>query len=348
MEYIIIATITDADGNTTTTQTTTTATDAKQAHDHATTTDGAQIRVYPSTTTAAGIARGAVMIARRTAVNAVMRTGGNETQNCIERETAAINARIRGAETAERILSVVNDYSQDTREFFSTAAAALSCAAAQGMEIVDQYRAAYSELNAAIHAQRAATEYEISTEFLTDGGGDLVSINTAIASIMRGGDKWTPTDGGNMDAATAARLGAAIADAMRLLSPTQRRIAELLGRGYSQRRIAEMTGRAVSTVAQNIAILRGKIAGYISGAAAEFAYMMDGHNGGSTVRVDVATAAATAAETAAAAHNGGANNRRTDGGKERKAASDKTTQAERARRYRERKAAERKAAEMNK
>ena len=348
MEYIIITTTTDADGNTTTTQTTTTATDAKQAHDHATTTDGAQIRVYPSTTTAAGIARGAVMIARRTAVNAVMRTGGNETQNRIERETAAINARIRGAETAERILSVVNDYSQDTREFFSTAAAALSCAAAQGTGIADQYRAAYRELNAAIHAQRAATEYEISTEFLTDGGGDLVSINTAIASIMRGGDKWTPTDGGNMDAATAARLGAAIADAMRLLSPTQRRIAELLGRGYSQRRIAEMTGRAVSTVAQNIAILRGKIAGYISGAAAEFTYMMDGHNGGSTVRVDVATAAATAAETAAAAHNGGANNRRTDGGKERKAASDKTTQAERARRYRERKAAERKAAETDK
>lgn len=341
MEYIILTTTTDADGNTTTTQTTTTATDARQAHDNATTTDGAQIRVYPSTTTAAGIARGAVMIARRTAVNAVMRTGGNETQNRIERETAAINIRIRGAETAERILSVVNDYSQDTREFFSTAAAALSCAAAQGIEIADQYRAAYRELNAAIHAQRAATEYEISTEFLTDGGGDLVSINTAIASIMRGGDKWTPTDGGNMDAATAARLGAAIADAMRLLSPTQRRIAELLGRGYSQRRIAEMTGRAVSTVAQNIAILRGKIAGYISGAAAEFAYMVDGHNNGSTVRVDVATAAA---ETAAA-HNSGADGRRTAAGAAKHKAAHN---AEYYREYRRRKAAERKAAETDK
>ena len=341
MEYIIITTTTDADGNATTTQPTTTATDAKQAHDHATTTDGAQIRVYPSTTTAAGIARGAAMIARRTAVNAVMRTGGNETQNRIERETAAINARIRGAETAERILSVVNDYSQDTREFFSTAAAALSCAAAQGTEIADQYRAAYRELNAAIHAQRAATEYEISTEFLTDGGGDLVSINTAIASIMRGGNKWTPTDGGNMDAATAARLGAAIADAMRLLSPTQRRIAELLGRGYSQRRIAEMTGRAVSTVAQNIAILRGKVAGYISGAAAEFAYIVDGHNGGSTVRVDVATAAA---ETAAA-HNGGADGRRTAAGAAKHKAAHN---AEYYREYRRRKAAERKAATTDK
>lgn len=341
MEYIIIATTTNADGNATTTQTTTTATDAKQAHDHATTTDGAQIRVYPSTTTAAGIARGAVMIARRTAVNAVMRTGGNETQNRIERETAAINARIRGAETAERILSVVNDYSQDTREFFSTAAAALSCAAAQGMGIADQYRAAYRELNAAIHAQRAATEYEISTEFLMDGGGDLVSINAAIASIMRGGDKWTPTDGGNMDAATAARLGAAIADAMRLLSPTQRRIAELLGRGYSQRRIAEMTGRAVSTVAQNIAILRGKVAKYISGAAAEFAYMVDGNNGGSTVRVDVATAAA---ETAAA-RNGGADGRRTAAGAAKHKAAHN---AEYYREYRRRKAAERKAAETDK
>lgn len=271
MRYIITITTTDANGNVTTTTTTTTATDARQAHEYAATiaADGAKIRVYPDTATAAGIARGAVMIARRTALNAIMRQG-TPTQHTIERETAAINARIRGAETAERILTVVNDYSHDTREFFAIAAAALSAAAANGKPIDEQYRVGYVELNAYIHSQRAATEYEISTEFLQDGGGDLVAINTAIASIIRGGDKWTPADGGEMDAATAARLGQAIADAMRIVTPTQRRIAELLARGYSQRQIADKTGRAITTIEKNIAILRGKIAGYISGAAAEF------------------------------------------------------------------------------
>ena len=324
MKYII--TITDNNGKTT--QTTTTATDARQAHDHAATiaADGATIRVYPATDTAAGIARGAIMVARRTAVNAVMRTGGNETQNKIERETAAINARIRGAETAERILSVVREYGHDTQEFVAIAAAALSTAAARGDNIINQYGAAYRELNAAIHAQRAATEYELSTEFIKDGGGDIVSINHAVAAIIRGGDNWTPTDGGTMDAATAARLGAAIADAMRTLSETQKRIVELLARGYSQRQIAEKTGKQLAAINRNIAIIRGKVSGYISGAAAEFAPLIH--------------AAATAA-AATAAKNGG---RTAAGAAKHKAAHN----AEYYREYRRRKAAARKAAETNK
>ena len=329
MKYII--TITDNDGMTT--QTTTTAADARQAHDHAATiaADGAQIRVYPSTTTAAGIARGAIMVARRTAVNAVMRTGGNETQNRIERETAAINARIRGAETADRILSVVREYDHNTQEFVSIAAAALSTAAAQGLEISAQYKAAYRELNAAIHAQRAATEYELSTEFLTDGGGDIVSINHAIAAIIRGGDNWTPTDGGTMDAETAARLGAAIADAMRTLSETQRHIVELLARGYSQRQIAEKTGKQLATINRNIAIIRGKVSEYISGAAAEFTPLIQ---------------AAETAAAATAAKNGG---RTAAGAARHKAAHNAEYYREyRARKAAERKAAERKAAETNK
>ena len=326
MKYYITATMTTDNDNMTTAAATITATDAKQAHDTAAALypTAAAIRVYPSTDTAAGLARGALMITRRTAVNAVMRTGGNPTQSRIERETAAVNARCHGAETAERIISVVADYSQDTQEFFATAAAALACATAQGMEIPAQYAAAYKELNASIQAQRAATEYEISTEFLTDGGGDLIAINTAISAIIRGGDKWTAANGGEMDAETAERLGNAISVALRRVTPTQRRIAELLARGYSQRRIAEMTGRELATINRNIAVLRGKVAESLQGG--EFAEMVK---------------QAQAAAAAKAAANGG----RTAAGMERKAAQDKATQAERARRYRERKAAERKAAQ---
>ena len=338
MEYIIITTTTDADGNTTTTQTTTTATDARQAHDNAITTDGANVCVYPSTATDAGQARGAVMVMRRTAVNGIKRTGGNDTQRRIEKETAAINARIRGAETAERILSVVADYSHDTREYFSIAVTALSCAAAQGLDIAAQYDAAYTELNHAIHAQRAATAHEISTEFIRDGGGDIVAVNRAIAWILRGSDKWTPADGGTMDAATAARLDTVMNDASMLISPTQREIFKLLAQGYSQRQIAVKTGRELATVNRNIAILRGKIGDYIRATANEFAYCPDGHNGASTVRIDAATAAATAAAC------GG----RTADGQRRHAEQMQATQAERARRYRARKAAARKAATANK
>lgn len=331
MKYIIITTTTDANGNVTTT--TTTATDAKQARDHAITiaADGASVRVYPDTTTDAGQARGAVMVMRRTAANGIKKTGGNDTQRRIERETAAINARIRGAETAERIISVVADYSPDTQDYFDIAVSALSCTAAQGMDIAAQYSAAYAELNRAIHAQRAATAREISTEFIRDGGGDLVAVNRAIAWILRGSDKWTPTDGGEMDAETAARLDDAIHGGMTVLTPTQRDIFELLARGYSQRRISAKIGRELATVNRHVAILRGKLAGYIRDTMPDFAYRAGAHNGATTVRVDSATTAATAA----------AHTMTVD--RHANTAERKTQNAERARRYRERKAAERNA-----
>jgi len=338
MEYIYTITTTDADGNQTTTEYTINATDARTAHNAAEINKphGATVRVYPSTATAAGIMRGAVMVGRRTAINAIKRQG-TPTQHRIEREFAAINARLVGAETPERINAVIADYSADTQDFYSIAKTALITGydhtdkrthetvhyngLVDGATIGEQYHTAFIALNAYIHSQRAATEYEISTEFLTDGGGDLVAINTAISAIIRGGEKWTPTDGGEMDAATAARLGAAIADAMRIVTPTQRRIAELLGRGYSQRQIAENMGRELATVNRNIAIMRGKIAEYIREHTPEFVQLI------------------RTAETAAAAQ-GAANGGRTAAGAERKAAQDKATQAERARRYRERKAAQ--------
>lgn len=335
MEYIYTITTTDANGNQTTTEYTINATDARTAHNAAEINkpNGATVRVYPSTATAAGIMRGAVMVGRRTAINAIKRQG-TPTQHRIEREFAAINARLVGAETPERINAVIADYSADTQDFYSIALMALHAGRTAGTPIGEQYHGAFLTLNKYIHAQRAATEYELSTEFITDGGGDLVAINTAISAIIRGGEKWTPADGGEMDAATAARLGAAIADAMRTVSPTQRRIAELLARGYSQRQIAEKTGRKAASVNQNIAIMRGKIAEYIREHSPEFVQIIH------------------TAETAAAAqdvttHNASADKRRTEGGAARHAEQMKATQAERARRYRERKAAERAAARQN-
>jgi len=326
MRYIII--ITTADGRQTINHID--AQDARTAHEHgaAIAQDAsATIRVYPATqdehgaTIAAGIARGALMVARRTAANAVRRTGGNETQCRIDKELTAANARCHGAETAARIIEVISSYSADTQDFFGYAAQGITDGIAAGLDIAEQYHGAFIALNKFVHSQHSATEHELSTEFIIDGGGDIVAINTAISTIIRGGDKWTPTDGGGMDAETAARLGAAIAAAMRTVTPTQRKIAELTGRGYSQRQIAEKTGRAVVTVEKNLVNVRAKIAAYIRENAPEFAHMIDN------------------AETAAAVERW-ANGGRTVEGAKRKAAADKATQAERAKRYRMRKTLE--------
>ena len=330
MEYIYTITTTDANGNQTTNEYSVHAWDARAAHSAAAidAPHGATIRVYPHTGTAVGIMRGAVMVGRRTAINAIKRQG-TPTQHRIEREFAAINARLVGAETPERVAAVIADYSADTQDFYSIALCGLQEGRTAGASIAEQYHGAFLALNKYIHAQRAATEYEISTEFLTDGGGDLVAINTAISAIIRGGEKWTPTDGGEMDAATAARLGAAIANAMRSVTPTQRRIAELLGRGYSQRQIAENMGRELATVNRNIAIMRGKIAEYIREHSPEFVQLI------------------RTAETAAAAQ-GAANGGRTAAGAAREKENCKARHsAEYYREYRARKAAERKAAKQN-
>ena len=296
MKYIIIVTTPDNSGNVKHKKTTVNAPDAKTAH---ATAEKAlaklfpdSIRVYPDTATAAGLARGALMVARRTAVNATRR-GGNETQFRIEREFAAANARCVGAETAERILSVIADYSHDTQEFFGYAMQGLLDGVAAGLSIDEQYHGAFLTLNRYIQSTRAASEYETSTEFIIDGGGDIVAYRSAVACIIRGGDKWTPAPGGDMDRETAARLGAALSGAMRVLSPTQRDIVRDMAAGYSQRQIAARRGRSLSTVAQHIANIRVKVAAYIADNAPEFTEMATA----AAVKVEETVTAATAKKT---------------------------------------------------
>lgn len=359
MLYTIIVIDTNPTTNTTNTTTATIeAASAKEAHEHVIAVtakaSGADVRVYPALVDDnggmidLGIMRGALLVSKRTAVNAVKRGGGNigvdidnataaarakaaataarqaeNTHSAVVNrmfsmlgELNAANARCNGATTAARIDAVINEYSQDTREYFAIAAAALVDGVANGNDIYECYHGAYLALNKYLSGERAATVHELSTEYIVDGGGDIVAYNTAIASIIRGGDKWTPTDGANMDAATAARLGDAITAAAATLSPTQKRIVELTARGYSQRQIAEITGRERRTIEKNIAIIRAKIAAAMGNG--EFAAMIDN-----------ARTAASAAAT----------QKRTAEGAARKAASDRATQAARAKAYRERKKA---------
>ena len=311
MDYII--TITAADGTERTAIIT--ANGLKAAHEKAAamTADGENKRVYFSLDTVDGIARAALLIAKKASENACKRMdGGTATQRTIRAELSSVSADIATAEragidaTAEKIMGRIAELGADSQDFFAAALHGLTATTAATAE---RYRAAYRAINAIVRAQRAATVRECSLEYITDGGGDIVAYNDAIAAIIRGGEKWTPTDGGKMTAATAAELGRAIHDAMATLNAAQRRIIELTARGYSQRQIATMTGRELATVNRNIAIARAAILAYLTAQYPQFAAMIDG------------TATATAAERAA--HNG-----------------DRTAAA-RMRAYRARKAAER-------
>ena len=301
-----------------------TAANTAQAHANMTTAAGEKYRLFPANKSLL-----ALSIATATAKNAVMRQG-TETQFIIDREcrqlsamtAAAMLARpdMRGADVTAYIMERLPLFSADMQDFFGYAMEGIQAATARGYNVATATAAGYKRLNKYIHALNTASEKECSTEYITSGGGDIVAYSSAIACIIRGGDKWTAADGDGMTAEQAAQLGAAIAAAAAVLSPTQRHIMELLGRGYSMRQIASKTGRAVSTIAQNVAIIRAKIAEHIEQNAPQFADMMHG-----------AAAVNTAAAQAAAA---------------KKAARDKETQAARAAAYRARKRAAAQAAAM--
>ena len=341
MLYII--TITDETMNETR-EIRTDADSVKHAHESAAAyvRDGESVRVYPDTATDDGAARAALLVATVTARNSVKRTGGNETQWKTRNELVSLSARVELAtetegnalDVAEHINGELCGLSHDAQDMYSAAMDGIMYGADVrkdgemlhlrgalcGGGAVESVRAGYAAANAYVHALRGASVNECSMEYITDGNGDIVMINTAIAQILRGGERWTPTDGGEMDASTAARLGAALHGAMRVLSPTQARIVVYMGRGYSQREIARRVGKQVQTVEKHIANIRAKFAEYIAANAAEFAPMIDG-----------AASAASAAKWA--------NECRTESGKARHAEQMKATQAERARRYRERKKA---------
>lgn len=284
MLYSIITT--HADGHTT--QNTLDALNAKQAHtaatEHADYTDGATVRVYPTTQDENGniiaynVLRGALMIAKRSAEKSLARTGGTETQKRIADELTAANAKA-GADGAEKlgaayILDMIARLSADSQDIFGYAYSGILDGINNGAELSEQYHNGYLSINAYIMTQRAATQYELSTEFITANGGELVSLGSYLARLIKSGDRYTPiaeTDINGMDAETADRLGAALKNAAATLTPRQKDIATLTARGYSQRQVMEtLKIKNVATVAEHLAHIRKKYLAYITDNAPEF------------------------------------------------------------------------------
>ena len=279
MMYTII--ITHADETTATI--TTNAQNAKQAHEYAETiaTKADTIRVYPTTQDSDGnvivygLLRGALMVAKKSAEKTLSRDGGTKTQQTIASELISANARagLTGAEElgAPYLLDIISQLSQDSNDIFSCAYNGMFDALQRGEDITEQYHNGYIEINRYIMAQRSASEKEVSTEYILESGGHLVAINTYIARIVKGGERYTPCNSETMDETTAEKLGAILSNASALLTPRQKTIVELVARGYSQRRIAELLHvKNAMTINQHIANIRKIYADYINANASEF------------------------------------------------------------------------------
>lgn len=277
MQYTII--YTDANGETRTAHVN--APNANQAHEKAApNANGATVRAYPTTTDKHGnviaynVLRGALQVAKKSAEKATM-NGGTETQFRIANELTSANAKA-GTDGAEKlgaayVLDLIARLSADSQDIFSCAYDGILTAINDGAEISEQYHAAYLNINAYIMTQRAATEYETSTEFIEAGGGDIVAINTYIARIINGKERYTPMDGGGMDTETAEKLGAALSGAAAMLTPRQREITILTARGYSQQQIADkLKIKSDATVREHLNHIRKKYLVYITENAPEF------------------------------------------------------------------------------
>lgn len=236
--------------------------------------DATRITVAPDTTDTAGLMMGALMVARVTARNAILRTGGNDTQRAIDADLRAANARLSDAVAPERIIDVIASTGHDAQDFYSICQLALLNGQAAGLDTDAQYREAYRALNTAVHAMQTAHATEVCTEYIRDNGGDIISLNRAIARIMRGGDRWTDADGGIMPNADALLLGDVLHDALQACKPVQQGIARLLAVGYSQRQIATRMGRGVATIARNVADMRKTVSDHIRTHAPQYSYLL--------------------------------------------------------------------------
>lgn len=246
---------------------------------------GEKIKAYPATVIndyiqPYNVVRGALQVATISAKKTADRTGGNNTQIRIRNELVSINHRA-GAVGAEElginyIYDLINTLSADSQNYYSTAITAIIESISKDCDIITQYHNAFLAINKSISELKTASQRELSTEYITDGSGNIVAINNYIAKIINNNERYTPTDGGTLDSATAERLSNALTESFKLLTPRQRDIIKYIGRDYSQRQTAERLNiKSVSTVNEHLVKVRKIILEYFTEYAPEFLYLIN-------------------------------------------------------------------------
>lgn len=247
-----------------------------------------------------------------------------ETQRIISRECRVMCVRLGLEEVQKEGISYIfrkfDEFSQDTKDMVQTAVDSLFEGSIEGLEYDELYRNTYKALNAYVYGERKhADTCEYMAQIEIDGGA-VVPVNKYVAKILKGGERYTPIDSGELDSETADKLGQTLAEASKHLTERQKEILRLTYFGYSEKQICDKLNiKSSETLYGHKTKYRKIYSAYIRENAPEF-----------TELVNLAAVDKSFEKLG-----------RTEEGKERKKASDKATQAARAKAYRERKKLER-------
>lgn len=166
-----------------------------------------------------------------------------ETQRIIARECRIMCVRL-GTEAVQKegvsyIFGKFDELSHDTRDMIQTAVDSLFEGSLEGLEYDELYRYAYKALNAYVYGERKRAERNISMQEIETAGGEVVAVNKYVARILKGGERYTPTDCGDLDSETADKIGQTLADASKHLSERQKEILRLTYFGYSEKQVCD-------------------------------------------------------------------------------------------------------------
>lgn len=166
-----------------------------------------------------------------------------ETQRIISRECRVMCVRL-GIEEVQKegmayIFRKFDELSQDTKDMIQTAVDSLFEGSIEGLEYDELYRNTYKALNAYVYGERKhADTCEYMAQIEIDGGA-VVPVNKYVARILKGGERYTPIDSGELDSETADKLGQTLADASKHLTERQKEILRLTYFGYSEKQICD-------------------------------------------------------------------------------------------------------------
>lgn len=245
------------------------------------------LRVMPSLETANGISLAAIRIARSAAKRALTRGATTATERTIYNDLTHIVTVLNTyptTPTATDIQLLVSALDPDAQEFYSIALEGLYTSMIENSYIDDEtsgdtlhdiYMNGYRAISRYLRASRTRGEKELSTEYISVNGGDLVSITAYTAKLVGNGERYTPDNSGDLTPEQLNRLSTVIHNGFATLKESHRNTAKMLVKGMSQKAIAEKEGVSQQAINNRVGRIREHLGEYITTHEPEFAYMIE-------------------------------------------------------------------------
>lgn len=208
-----------------------------------------------------GIFKCAVQVATK-ASKRMLDFAPTDTQRRIANELSVINAKIGASAEAENfgasyVLTLLSQASADTQDFTDIAINSVTDSVSKKMSLYEQYHNAFLAINAENSKLKTRRIKEVSTEYITDNDGQIVALSSQIARILRSDEKYTPSASSELSADNVEKIGNAFKAFAPTLTERQKTIFSLTARGYSQRQIQEkLKFKAIRTVTDHLCKIR--------------------------------------------------------------------------------------------